>query len=143
MRRIQGLSARSFAQGSGTGISVRAGTTTGVAASDDIMTITQADTFQGLPITAVTTQPRNCSRPPVSVPQEAIDNQVEGTLRMLLELDAHGRVTSVSFTNHLGYGTEGACREAALKIRCRPARQGDTAVAVTGMPHRCTIKALD
>ncbi|MFH1466787.1 MAG: hypothetical protein ABIO70_20545 [Pseudomonadota bacterium] len=143
VRRVQGLSASSFAQGSGTGVSVRRGTTTGVAATDETMGLDEQAGFQLLPVATVTTQPRGCTRPPVEVPKEAIDAEYEGTLRMSLDLDDAGRVIGVRFLDHASYGVEDACEAAARAMRCRPARQGDTPVPVTGMPHRCTIKALD
>lgn len=143
VRRIQGLSASSFAQGSGTGISVRRGTTTGVAATDETMGIDEQDGYDLLPVATVTTQPRGCTKPPVEVPKEAIDAEYEGTLRMSLDLDETGKVVGVRFLDHAGYGVEEACEAAARAMRCRPARQGETPVPVTGMPHRCTIKALD
>ena len=143
VRQIQGLSARSFAQGSGTGLQVRAGTTTGVAASDELMDLDEATSFSPLPVSTVTTQPRHCTRPPVQVPQEAIDAEYEGTIRMTLDLDIQGHVTSVAFLERAGFGVEQACRAAALQIRCKPAQQNGQPVPVTGMPHRCTIKAID
>jgi hypothetical protein len=94
-------------------------------------------------VAAATTQPRGCTRPPVEVPKEAIAAAYEGTLRMTLDLDAEGRVVGVAFADHADFGVEDACRAAALQMRCRPARQGEIPVGVTGMPHRCTIKALD
>jgi len=142
-RRVQGLSASSFAQGSGTGFAVRAGNTLGVAAGPDAAAIGEAESGALLPAARVTTQPRGCSKPPVEVPKEAVDAGVEGSWRMALDLDPEGRVVGVRFLDPPGFGLEEACRAAALQIRCRPARQGDLPVPVTGMPHRCTIKALD
>ncbi|MBN1335242.1 MAG: energy transducer TonB [Deltaproteobacteria bacterium] len=143
VRRIQGLSASSFAQGSGTGLSVRAGNTLAVPAGPETADIGEVDAGALLPVTSVTTQPRACSKPPVEVPKEAIDASVEGSWRMVLDLDAQGRVTSVRFLDIPTYGLEEACRAAALRIRCRPARKDGVPVAVTGMPHRCTVRALD
>jgi periplasmic protein TonB len=142
-RRIQGLSASSFAQGAGTGLAVRAGNSLGVAPGPEADAIGEAESGGPLPVASVTTQPRACSKPPVEVPKEAIDAGVEGSWRMSLDLDAQGRVVAVRFLDTPGLGLEEACRAAALQIRCRPARQGDLPVPVTGMPHRCTIKALD
>jgi len=143
IRRIQGLSQSSFSTGSGTNLAVRAGTTTAVAATDVTMDIGEAADFELLPVASVTTQPRGCTKPPVAVPAEAIEAEYEGTIRMTLDLDAKGRVIGVHFLDRAQYGVEGACRAAALKIRCKPARTDGQPVPVSGMPHRCTIRALD
>ena len=141
VRKIQGLSASSFAVGAGTGVSVRAGTTTAVAATEEVMGLDEAN--GAVPVSIVTTQPRNCSKPSVIVPKEAIDNNIEGTLQMSLDLDANGSVSAVRLVGHMGYGIDEACIAAARQIRCKPARQGGEPVPVTGYPHRCTIKAID
>ena len=75
--------------------------------------------------------------------KEAIEAEYEGTLRMTLDLAASGSVIRVHFLDHADHGVEQACRTAALDMRCRPARKDGVPVSVTGMPHRCTIKALD
>ncbi len=143
VRRVQGLSASSFAEGGGTGVSVRRGNTTAAAASDDTLDLGAEDEFVLLPVSSVTTQPKNCTRPPVDVPKEAIDAEYEGTLRMTLDLDDNGKVFRVHFMDRAEYGVEDACQAAALAMRCKPAKKDGVPVSVTGMPHRCTIKALD
>jgi outer membrane biosynthesis protein TonB len=143
VRRVQGLSANSFAEGSGTSLGARRGNTTAVAATDETLALGADEEFVLLPVASVTTQPRNCTRPPVEVPKEAIEAEYEGTLRMTLNLDDKGGVIGVSFLDRAGYGVEEACRAAALAIRCKPAKKDGVPVSVTGMPHRCTIKALD
>jgi len=143
VRTIQGLSANSFAEGSGTSIGVRRGNTTAAAATDDTMALGSDEEFVLLPVASVTTQPKNCTRPPVAVPKEAIEAEYEGTLRMTLDLADNGRVMRVYFLDRAEFGVEDACRVAALAMRCKPAKKDGTPVSVTGMPHRCTIKALD
>ncbi len=143
VRRIQGLSASSFATGSGTGVAVRRGTTTGTAAGDETMDLGDDDPFVLVPVASVTTQPKNCTRPPVEVPKEAIEAEYEGTIRMVLDLDERGRVFRVAFQDRAEHGVEEACQAAALRMRCKPARKDGVPVSITGMPHRCTIKAID
>jgi outer membrane biosynthesis protein TonB len=143
VRKIQGLSANSFAEGSGTSIGARHGNTTSAAASDETLSLDDAEEFVLLPVASVTTQPRSCTRPPVEVPKEAIEADYEGTLRMTLDLDDLGKVIGVRFLDRAEFGVEDACREAALAMRCKPAKKDGVPVRVTGMPHRCTIKALD
>jgi outer membrane biosynthesis protein TonB len=142
VRRIQGLSSSSFAPGAGTGFGVRYGNTTRVAAGPEALDL-DAKLPDAVPVAQVTTQPRACTKPPVQVPKEAIDNNVEGTIHMTLDLDASGRVVGVHFKNMLGHGVEEACREAALQVRCKPGMQDGNPVPIRGMPHRCTIKAID
>lgn len=142
VRRIQGLSASSFAQGAGTGFQVRYGNTTRTAASRESYDL-NANLPDAVPVATVTTQPKGCTKPPVQVPKEAIDANIEGTINMTLDLDASGRVVGVHFLGTLGHGVEEACKSAALQIRCKPGMQNGTPVAIKGMPHRCTIKAMD
>lgn len=143
VRKVQGLSANSFSEGSGTGIGARRGNTTATAATDETLGLDDAEEFVLLPVSSVTTQPKNCTRPPVQVPKEAIEAEYEGTLRMTLDLDDRGHVFRVHFMDHAEHGVEEACRAAALAMRCRAAKKDGVPVSVTGMPHRCTIKALD
>jgi outer membrane biosynthesis protein TonB len=143
VRKVQGLSANSFAEGSGTSVGARRGNTTSVAATDDTLELGSDEEFVLLPVASVTTQPKNCTRPPVQVPKEAIEAEYEGTLRMTLDLDQDGHVFRVHFVDHAGHGVQDACRDAALAMRCKPAKKDGVPVSVTGMPHRCTIKALD
>ncbi len=143
VRKIQGLSANSFAEGSGTSLGARRGNTTATAATDETLDLEDEDAFVLMPVASVTTQPKNCTRPPVDVPKEAIEAEYEGTLRMTLDLDDGGRVIKVYFIDRAEYGVEDACRAAAMAMRCKPAKKDGTPVSVTGMPHRCTIKALD
>jgi protein TonB len=142
-RRIQGLSASSFAKGSGTGLTVRAGTTTAAKATDEMMSLDQASGFAPLPVASVSRLPRLRYKPPVKVPDEAAAAGVEGELELLLDLDIKGRVTKVVLNGSLGFGVEDACKAAARRMRYAPAVLDGNAVPVTGVKFRCEIKAID
>jgi outer membrane biosynthesis protein TonB len=145
VRRIQGLSSSSFAAGSGTSFAARAGTTTRAAAGRETLGLDEADDFNNaaVPVSTVATPPKNCTQPPIQVPKEAIDANVEGTLNASIDIDAQGRVFRVRFLNSLGYGTEEACKVALLQMHCKPGMQDDVPVAVKGIVHRCEFRATD
>lgn len=144
VRRIQGLSASSFAAGSGTGIDARAGTTLGTRAGSDTMSLDQAK--NAVSYAAATVQPRLRYKPPLEVPEAVKTNNVEGTVEVLLDLDVSGKVVKVTLAPGraaLGSGAEEACLAAWRQARYSPAMQGDAAVPVTNVPQRCTFKALE
>jgi protein TonB len=143
VRRVQGLSASSFARGSGTGITVRAGTTTATHATEELMGIDDSTNFDPLPIAAVSRLPRLRYKPPVNVPEEAIAAGAEGRLDLLLDLDTKGRVIKVTSKGTLGFGLDEACADAARRMRYAPAVLNGEAVPVTGVRFPCVIKALD
>ncbi|MBM4391248.1 MAG: energy transducer TonB [Deltaproteobacteria bacterium] len=135
--KMQGLAANSFAQGSGTGLDVRAGTTVGTRATSDTMSIDEARGARSY--ASVTTPPRVRVRAQMEVPREAQDNDVEGEVKVLLDLGADGSVTLVRVLSDLGFGTGEACAAAWKRSRFVPAQQHGQPVAVTGMPQVCTI----
>ncbi len=135
--KMQGLSANSFAPGLGTGIDVRAGTTVGTKATSDTMSIDEAKGARSY--ASVTTPPRVRVRAQMEVPKEAQDNDVEGEVKVILDLGADGTVTAVRVVNDLGHGTGEACAAAWKRSRFVPAQQDGQPVAVTGMPQVCTI----
>jgi len=144
VRRIQGLSASSFAAGSGTGLDARAGTTLGTRATDDTLSLDQAK--NAVSYAAATVQPRLRFKPPLEVPDAVKTNNVEGTVEVLLDLDVTGKVVKVTLAPGraaLGSGAEDACLAAWRQARYSPAMQGDVAVPVTNVPQRCTFKALE
>lgn len=136
IRIAQGLSASSFAPGSGTAFDVRAGTTTKAKAGPDTMTIDEAN---GPPCTEATVAPKFKIKPTFEVPQAAKDANVEGRISVLVDIDAEGRVTNVRVQTGLGYGTDEACVAAWLKARYKPATRCGTPVPMKGVPQGCTV----
>lgn len=140
-RLTQGLNSESFAPGSGSGMNVRAGNTTSVAAGPDTMNLDEASgEFNPLAYAAVTTKPTRRSVPPIEVPQAAIDAQIEGSWTVYIDIDGTGRVTAARMAKEAGFGIDEACLAAWRQSRWKPGMQGDTPVAVTGIPVECQIK---
>ena len=140
---MQGLSASSFAVGSGTGVSASAGTTTMTQQSDDRMSIDEATEFSNVPFTSTTTPPRLRSVPEITVPQAAIDNEIEGTWTVLLNVNPKGQVVRARMLKDVGYGIDEACIDAWKQSRWKPGKKDGVPVGVTGIPRKCSIKALD
>ena len=140
-RIIQGLSASSFAQGSGTGIQVRAGTTVQVEATDDLMDLEEAPSVH---FASVTEPPRlRGSAPAIEVPKEAIEAGVEGSWTVYVNIDAAGSAIEARMSSEVGYGIDAACISAWKRSRWRAGKKDDNPIAVNGIPMKCTIRALD
>jgi TonB family protein len=139
IRRItQGLSASSFAPGSGTGLDARAGNSTRVAATSPGMTIDEAAAPRSF--ASVTTPPKSRVRPMMEVPKEAQEAGVEGEVRVSLDIGADGSVVAVRVLHDLGHGTGEACAEAWKKAKFVPGNQDGKPVAVLGVPQVCTVR---
>ncbi len=140
VRRVQGLSASSFAPGANTGLSVNAGNSLQVAATGEKMAIDEA----GGPLlprayTAVSKLPKLKSAPPLEVPEEAKKALIEGTITVKLDLDEEGRVVKVAVLRGLGMGLDEACVAAWKASRWTPGEQDGVAVPVQGVPQACKV----
>lgn len=140
VRVVQGLSATSFAAGSGVGFSVRAGTTVRARANDDLMDLDEA--ASSVAFSSVTRQPRVKSKPALSVPQSVQDQRLTGVIKVLVDIDDQGEVTEVRLVEGLHPEADRACLEAWRAASFSPAMQGETAVAVRNAPFRCRIEQL-
>lgn len=140
IRIAQGLSASSFAPGSGTSFDVRAGTTTMAKAGPDTMTLDEAN---GPPCADAPVAAKIKIKPMMEVPEEAQKAGIEGQITVLVDIDAEGRVTAAQVQKGLGYGTDDACVAAWLKARFRPASRCGTPVAMNRVPQRCTVDAIE
>ncbi len=144
VRPIQGLTANSFAPGTSTGLSVRAGNTTAVAAGKETMGLADAGgPFDARPYTAVTTAPRRRWAPTMEVPDDARKAGIEGRIEVLLDIDAAGKVMRVRIVKGLGFGADEACADTWKKSMWQPAKQDGAAVAVTGLPEACRVDRLE
>ena len=139
VRRIQGLSASSFAPGAGTGFSVNAGTSLKTKATDEKMEIEEAT----VRFSAVTSQPKLRWKPALVVPEAVKEARITGIVEVVLALNTAGEVIDVEVTRSLGYGADKACIDAWKQARFKPAMQGSDAVGVRNVPYRCRIEAVE
>jgi protein TonB len=138
VRQIQGLSANSF--GGNSGLTVRAGNSTGVKATSETMTLEEATgPFEPRPYNAVTTPPRLRWSPTMDVPEEARKAGITGLVNVVLDIDEKGRVSAVKIVSDLGFGTAEACAAAYRKSQWKPGEQAGTPVPVTGVPQSCLV----
>lgn len=140
VRRIQGLSASSFAQGSGTGFSVRAGTSLGVEATDETMDLDEA--AEAVSYGAVAERPK-CKKPKTTAPPSAIEDELEGTVEVLFDVTSEGQVTNVRVVQGIRADVDRHCIRAWSAVQCKPGRLLDSSpVTVTDMRYLCTYKGI-
>jgi len=142
LQRIQGLSAQSFAQNSGTGLTVRAGTTVAVEATDETLTIDEAAN-SAVPYTSATTQPRLIERPPLNVPAEVIEQGIEGVVKLVIDIDTEGNVSSTRITRSLSTQADESCQASWRQARFKPGMQDETPVAIQGLPRTCRFQQVE
>ncbi len=142
-RVVQGLSTNSFAKGSGTGLSARAGTTLATEATDETMGLDEDPAWAKAAYASVTTKPKVRALPRLDVPQDAIDAELEGTWTIYVDIDEEGRVTAVRMKGTVGFGIDEECIAKWRSTRWKPGLRDGEPIAVTNIPMKCTIKALD
>jgi len=140
VRMVQGLSASSFATGTGTGFSVRAGTTLRTRADDDTMDLDEA--AAAVAFSAVTRQPRVKSKPPLTVPDSVQALHLQGTIEVLVDIDDTGKVVDVRVVKDLHPEADRACVQAWKGASFAPALQGERPVGVRNAPYRCRVEIL-
>jgi TonB family protein len=104
------------------------------------------DIGEALPVTfaAVASPPTlRGSAPVIRVPEEAVEAGIEGSWTIYIDVDQSGQVSRAQIRESIGYGVDEACREAWMSSRWRPGLQNDAPIAVTGIPMRCTLRAID
>lgn len=138
LHRVQGLSSTSFMPGSGTGLAVRAGTTLSAPATEETIGIEQA----AVAWSAASVAPK-CPKPFVAVPPAFKSSGVEGSVEVMLDIGIDGTVEAATVSRSLAPDADAACLAAWQTIRCKPAKQGDSIVAVTGLPHTCTFRVIE
>lgn len=143
VRRVQGLKASSFANSGEGGLSARAGTTLNTSAGNETLSIKEASESTAISYAAATKQPRLKKRPPLEIPQSVIDNGIEGTVLIVIDIGADGSVTSAKVTKSLDPDADLACIKSWKQARFKPAEQSGAAVAITNFPRRCRFKAMD
>ena len=79
----------------------------------------------------------------LDVPQDAIDAELEGTWTIYVDIDEEGRVTAVRMKGTVGFGIDEECIAKWRSTRWKPGLRDGEPIAVTNIPMKCTIKALD
>lgn len=143
VRRVQGLSANSFAEGAGTNLSVRAGTTLSTKAGDEKLSIDEAANSTAISYAAATKQPKLKKRPPLTIPDIIKKEGIEGTVKITIDIDSTGIVINTKLVTALHPEADKACLDSWKKAKFQPAEQAGEAVTVRGFPRRCRFKALD
>jgi protein TonB len=138
----QGLTANSFAPGSGTGFDARAGTTTATKAGET-MGLDEASEFATVPYTSVATPPKLRPSPPLEVPPEVIEARIVGRVELELTISPEGRVTDAEVIAKLHPAADAACvAHAKANTRWSPYTQDGAAMAVKGVPFSCRFEEL-
>ena len=138
MRRVQGLSTTSFAKGSGSGLQQRAGTSLTTKAGPETKGIDEAKVSWA----AATAAPK-CPKPALETPAAVKKAAVQGSVEVLLDVGSDGRVSSVRVTRSLSAEADAACVTAWSSVKCTPGKVGADVVAVAGLPHTCTFRAVE
>ncbi len=141
LRRVQGLSASSFALGAGTGLAVRAGNTTSIAADGKGLDLSEASTFTTRPASAVAVQPKLTWQPPaLVVPAEAQEARAQGAVEVRFDVDGTGAVVNLELLRDIGFGTGKACMDAWRRSTWKPGTHQGEPVTVTGVRKFCTVR---
>jgi TonB family protein len=140
-RVIQGLSNDAFLEGAGTNLTVRAGTTTGVRAKEETLSLDEADAFALLPFATASRSPSLRYAPALVVPDSVIETEVEGVVEIELDLDEEGKVKGIRVTRPLAPDADQACVDAMTRSRWKPAGHEGQPVGVSGVPYRCRFEA--
>jgi outer membrane biosynthesis protein TonB len=135
-RMVQGLSSDSFAEGAGTQLGARAGTTTATRATDETMAIDEASEFATVPFKAVAQSPR-CRRPTLTIPDELVDLEIQGRVSATMMVRADGSVRDVTLTQRLHPVADAACLADLRKMSCRPGTKDGKPVHVAGFTYSC------
>jgi TonB family protein len=120
-----------------------AGTTLQVAQTDERLTIDEASNATAVPYSAATKAPRRRSCPQLEVPESVIQAELEGTVKVVLDIGAEGSVTAVRVVSGLTPEADSACIAMFRGCSFRPGQQGDSPIAVTNLPQRCRFKAIE
>lgn len=142
-RMVQGLSNKSFAEGSGTNLTVRAGTTTSAKAGSTVMDVEDATEFATLPFQSVSAPPRLKVRPMISVPETLRAAEVSGVVQVELTISAQGRVSKVELVGKLHPDADKGCMRDVRASRWHPGTKDGAPVTVTGVPFTCRYEVLN
>ena len=136
-KAIQGLSNDSFLAGTGAG-TARAGTTTAIAATEERMGLD--DAAEPVQYAMVTEAPKLRYKPTLTVPDEVIAAGLEGTVELLLTIDAEGRVIDLEVVSSLSAAADKACVAAMRSSRWKPGGRDGSVAVVRGVPYACRFQ---
>ena len=139
---MQGLKATSFAQTGTSGLQVRAGTTLHTQATDEILSIEDAKNATSISYAAATKQPKLKKRPPLDIPEVLKKEGIEGTVKIVIDIDDSGNVSESRLIKGLHPEADKACLESWKKAIFIPAQQGKNPVGVSNFPRRCRFQAM-
>ncbi len=93
------------------------------------------------PVAAVRTQARRLNEVKPRYPEMARTQGIEGVVKLLLTIDAEGRVIDVKVIKGLGFGLDEAAIAAARQLRFEPARlDGQGVESKLSLPMRFTLE---
>lgn len=136
--RVAGLSANSFATGTGTNFAVRAGNSMMAADEGKGMSLEEAARTPRA-YTSAGTPPKVRRVPTMGYTDAASRAGVRGRIDVVLTIDPAGKVTDVKVVKGVGYGMDELCVERWRQSEWRPATSGGMAVTVNGVPAWCTL----
>ena len=138
-RVVQGLSADSFAPGTGDG-AVRAGNTTAARATADRMSIDEATETLVVAYASVTNPPKVRFKPVLEVPESVSAAQIQGRVELVLTIDAAGLVIDVQVVESLHPDADAACVSAMKKSRWKAGDKDGVPVTTKNVPYTCRIE---
>ncbi len=141
-RIVQGLSAGSFAPGSGTGLAVRAGTTTAARAEGTGLSLDAPAAPTPVAWAALSAQPKLRAKPALVVPQEVIDAGLAGEVELLLDLAVDGRVANVRVVTSLSPAADAACIAALRSSSWKPGLVDGRPSPTIGVPYGCKFEKV-
>ena len=82
-------------------------------------------------------------KPALMVPESIRKAGVHGSVEVLLDVGADGKVGDVRVVKPLHAEADAACVSAWESVRCAAGRLGESPVGVTGLPHTCTFRLVE
>lgn len=141
-RIVQGLSAGSFAPGSGTGLAVRAGTTTAARAEGNGLSLNEPVAQAPVAWATLSAQPKLRAKPSLVVPQEVIDAGIAGEVELLLDLDVDGNVANIRVAQSLSPAADQACIAAMRSSSWKPGIVNGRPSPTLGVPYGCKFEKV-
>ena len=139
---VQGLSASSFAEGSGTGLTVRAGTTTATKAKGKGLELNEEAGFSTVPVSAVSRPPKLKRKPKLHVPESIRLQKIEGIVEVMLTIGEDGAVKSAKVVRSLHPDADIACVVDLKRSHWKAGIKDGAAVAVSGVPFTCRYENI-